>query len=847
MINRLDLRDAPLDPRSLAERLPRAEFDLEAAVDVVAPICDDVRVRGAEALRDLGKRFDGVRPEHLRVPPDVLTAALEQLDPAVREALEESIRRARKVHAEQMPSEHVTRLAEGGTVGQRWIPVRRVGLYVPGGLAVYPSSVVMNVVPAQEAGVGSLAVTSPPQRDNTGIFAGYPHPIILAACALLGVEEVYAVGGAQAIAMFAYGAREASGEVVCEPAVLVTGPGNVYVASAKRHLKSIIGIDAEAGPTEIAILADATADPAHVAADLVSQAEHDTLAASVLVTPDPEFAERVEAALAQAVSATKHHERVSTALAGRQSAIVLVDDLAAGIAVVDAYGAEHLEIQTADAADVAARITNAGAIFVGSYSPVSLGDYCSGSNHVLPTSGTAAYASGLGVHAFLRSVQVIDYDRSALAGVARRVVDLSRAEDLPGHGDAIIARFGTEADVPAPADAAAATDEAAGHSENAGRNSAAETPAEAVSRLLAPALHGRTAYGAPQLDVPVALNTNENSYPVPEPVVEAIREAVTKAAPDLNRYPDREFTALREDLAGYLSTTTGVQVEAAQIWAGNGSNEVLLHLLQAFGGPGRRALGFTPSYSMHPIITRTSETEWIDGLRGVEASTPGAQFDLSAESVVAQIREHDPNVVFLCSPNNPTGTALELGIVEAACEAAPNALIIVDEAYAEFARPGTPSALTLLAGRPRLVVTRTMSKAFALAGGRLGYLVADPALADALRLVRMPYHLSVQSQVTARAALAHSGLLLANVEVIKAQRDRIVTEVEAMGLEPVPSDANFVLFGGLTDAPATWQALLDRGVLVRDVGLPGYLRVTAGTPEETDAFLGALRAITQAG
>ena len=845
VISRLDLRDASLDPRSLAERLPRAEFDLEAAIDVVAPICDDVRARGAEALRDLGERFDGVRPEHLRVPAEVLAAALEQLDPAVREALEESIRRARTVHAEQMPRDHVTRLAEGGSVGQRWIPVRRVGLYVPGGLAVYPSSVVMNVVPAQEAGVGSLAVTSPPQRDNTGIFAGYPHPTILAACALLGVDEVYAVGGAQAIAMFAYGAREADGEVVCEPAVLVTGPGNVYVASAKRHLKSIIGIDAEAGPTEIAILADGTADPVHVAADLVSQAEHDTLAASVLVTHDAEFAERVEAALEAAVAATKHQQRVSTALAGRQSAIVLVDDLDAGVKVVDAYGAEHLEIQTADAAEVAARITNAGAIFVGPYSPVSLGDYCSGSNHVLPTSGTAAYASGLGVHAFLRSVQVIDYDKAALGEVARRVVDLARAEDLPGHGDAIIARFGTETDLPDAPAAPAVTDVAgaphstgkpAGHSEN---------PADAIHRLLALALHGRTAYGAPQLDVPVALNTNENSYPVPETVVEAIREAVTKAAPDLNRYPDREFTQLRDDLAAYLTATGGVAVETEQIWAGNGSNEVLLHLLQAFGGPGRRALGFTPSYSMHPIITRTAETEWIDGMRGIDSSAPGAQFDLSVETVVAQIEQHRPHVVFLCSPNNPTGTALDLGIVEAAYDSAPNALIIVDEAYAEFARPGTPSALTLLAGRPRLVVTRTMSKAFARAGGRLGYLAADPALVDALRLVRMPYHLSMQTQVTASAALAHADLLLANVEAIKEQRDRIVTQIEAMGLQAVPSDANFVLFGGLSDAPAAWQALLDRGVLVRDVGLPGYLRVTAGTPAETDAFLSALRAIMQ--
>ncbi len=361
----------------------------------------------------------------------------------------------------------------------------------------------------------------------------------------------------------------------------------------------------------------------------------------------------------------------------------------------------------------------------------------------------------------------------------------------------------------------------------------------AVEAMLRPDLRGRTAYGAPQLDVPVALNTNENSYPVPEVVVAAMTRAVADVAGGLNRYPDREFTALRTDLAGYLSRS-GPSVAAAQVWAGNGSNEVLLHLLQAFGGPGRTALGFTPAYSMHPIITTTTGTTWVDGLRGVEGA--GA-FDLDPASAVAQVRAHRPDVVFLCSPNNPTGTALALDVVEAVHDAADGALVVVDEAYAEFARPGTPSALGLLAGRPRLVVTRTMSKAFALAGGRLGYLAGDPALVDALRLVRMPYHLSSVTQAVARAALAHADLMLETVGVVKEQRDRVVAELTRMGLAPVPSDANFVLFGGLADSRATWQALLDRGVLVRDVGIPHYLRVTAGTPEETSAFLDALAAL----
>jgi histidinol-phosphate aminotransferase len=364
----------------------------------------------------------------------------------------------------------------------------------------------------------------------------------------------------------------------------------------------------------------------------------------------------------------------------------------------------------------------------------------------------------------------------------------------------------------------------------------------AIEAMLRPDLRGRTAYGAPQLEVPVALNTNENSYAVPPVVVSAITEAVAAVAAGLNRYPDREFTSLREGLAAYLSRG-GMPVGAEQVWAGNGSNEVLLHLLQAFGGPGRTALGFTPAYSMHPIITRTTGTTWVDGLRGVVG---GGAFDLDPASAVEQVRRHAPDVVFLCSPNNPTGTALDLDVVEAVHDAAPGALVVVDEAYAEFARPGTPSALTLLAGRPRLVVTRTMSKAFALAGGRLGYLAADPLLVDALRLVRMPYHLSTQTQAVALAALAHADLMLETVDVIKAQRDRIVTGLAALGLDPVPSDANFVLFGGLADAHRTWSALLERGVLVRDVGIAHYLRVTAGTPQETTRFLEALADLAEA-
>jgi histidinol dehydrogenase len=434
MIRRLDLR-AGL-PANLGAVVPRAPMDVEHALEVVRPIVADVARRGAEAVLDHGERLDGVRPKHLRVPATALREALEQLDPDVRAALEEAIARVRRVHADQVRAEHTTEVVPGGTVTMRWIPVGRVGLYVPGGRAVYPSSVVMNVVPAQIAGVGSLAVASPPQRE----FDGLPHPTILAACALLGVDEVYAAGGAQAVALLAHGAPLDDG-TVCRPVNLVTGPGNIWVTAAKRLLKGRIGIDSEAGPTEIAILADDTADPAYVAADLISQAEHDVIAAAVLVTTSARIAAKVEAELGQQVAATKHALRIRDALGGTQSAIILVDSIADGLRVVDAYAAEHLEIHTKDAREVAMRVRNAGAIFVGPWSPVSLGDYAAGSNHVLPTAGCACHSSGLGVATFLRGINVVEYDRAALAGIAAHVVTLAGAEDLPAHGSAISVRI----------------------------------------------------------------------------------------------------------------------------------------------------------------------------------------------------------------------------------------------------------------------------------------------------------------------------------------------------------------------------------------------------------------------
>ncbi len=433
----LDLR---LEVGDVRRFIPRAEVDVASAEAVVAKVIEDVRTGGEAAVLETGSRFDGARPPTLRVPQDVIDEALEQLDPTIVASLTEAIRRVRTVHGDQLPAPRTTTIAPGAHVSQRWVPVDRVGLYVPGGRAVYPSSVVMNVVPAQLAGVRSIAIASPPQAD----FGSWPHPTILAAAKLLGINEVYAAGGAQAIAWFAFGSDASvppDAPSYCPPVAMVTGPGNIYVTAAKRLLRGVIGIDSEAGPTEIMILADDSANPVHIAADLISQAEHDVVAASVLVTASESLADAVLGRLPELVAATKHSERITEALAGPQSAVVLVRNLQQGLDIVNAYGAEHLEVQTEDAQNVASLVRNAGAIFVGPWSPVSLGDYCAGSNHVLPTGGCACYSSGLSVHSFLRSIQVIDYTEAALAEVANDVLVLSAAEDLPAHGQAVAVRI----------------------------------------------------------------------------------------------------------------------------------------------------------------------------------------------------------------------------------------------------------------------------------------------------------------------------------------------------------------------------------------------------------------------
>ncbi|MEN9906715.1 MAG: hypothetical protein RL475_913 [Actinomycetota bacterium] len=432
MIRTVDLRGQSLDKAGYQAELPRAQLDVAKAMTLIEPILHRVQ-HGTEAdLIALAQEFDGVRPASIRVPQSALDAALAELDPAIRTALEVSAERIRKVHNDQVRAETRTTVVDGGTVTEKWIPVDRVGLYVPGGRAVYPSSVLMNVIPAQIAKVSSIAVASPPQKE----FGGLPHPTILATCALLGITEVYAVGGAQAIALFAYGMKG-----VAQKCDLVTGPGNIYVAAAKRALRGVIGIDSEAGPTEIAILADESALAADVAADLISQAEHDVIAAAVLVTTSIQLAKDVEAELEKRVAATKHSERIRTALTGIQSAIALVDSIEQGLDVVNAYAAEHLEIQTRNAGRDAQQVRNAGAVFIGRFSPVSLGDYSAGSNHVLPTGGCACHSSGLSVQTFLRGLHFIEYDKKAFTEILDTVVTLANSEDLPAHGEAMTARL----------------------------------------------------------------------------------------------------------------------------------------------------------------------------------------------------------------------------------------------------------------------------------------------------------------------------------------------------------------------------------------------------------------------
>ena len=655
-----------------------------------------------------------------------LADALAALDPGVRAALEEAIRRARLVHEAQRPADHVTAVAPGATVTERYVPVGRAGVYVPGGLVTYPSSVIMNVVPAQVAGVAQIAVASPPRAGHGGL----PAPAVLAACALLGIEEVHAAGGAQAIAMFAYGTAD------CAPADIVTGPGNVYVAAAKRLLRGTVGTDAEAGPTEVAIIADHTATPRvrRRRPDRPGGARPAGRVPADHHRPRPRRpgrAARWPRSWPPPATATGYGQ----ALAG-QSACVLVDDADAALAVSDAWAPEHLEIQAEDAAALAARVRNAGAVFVGPYAPVSLGDYLAGSNHVLPTGGTARHTGGLSVLSFLRGIHVVECSAARWPGPRRTSTRSAGPRTCPPtsppSGSGCPARGGQGMSLSRMAAAAA----------RPGRPGRLRgTPA----RRAGPAEHQRE----------------------PLPAIAGAGQGDRRRGRGGRRHASTATpTGTRSRCARTSPPTSGTGSAGARCGRPTAPTRSSSSCCRPSAAPAATAIGFEPSYSMHPLIARATATAWLSGARD-------GDFGLDPARAVRAVRDHRPDVVFLTSPNNPTGGALPLAVIEAVCDAAPG-MVVVDEAYAEFARDGSPAALALLPRYPRLVVTRTMSKAFALAGARVGYLAADPAVIEALLLVRLPYHLSAVTQAVARAALAHAAELLATVQALRAERDRLV-------------------------------------------------------------------------
>ena len=672
---------------------------------------------------------------------------------------------------------------------------------MPGGNAVYPSSVVMNVVPAQAAGVGSLVVASPPQAQSQGRFHGLPHPTILAAARLLGVDEVWAVGGAQAVALLAYGGVDTDGAELA-PVDMITGPGNIYVTAAKRLCRSRVGIDAEAGPTEIAILADHTADPAHVAADLISQAEHDEMAASVLVTPSADLADATDTELAAQLETTVHRQRVTTALSGRQSAIILVDDIDAGIRTVNAYAAEHLEIQTAE------RGKGCGPDPFGRRylrRPVFAGQPRRLLRRLQPRAADGGQCPAL--QRLVGADLPARYPRRRLhrGGAERRL----RPRDHAGQGRRPArARRGGTAEVRAMTN----------------RPTLDELP-------LRDDLRGKSPYGAPQLAVPVRLNTNENPHPPTQALVDDVVASVRDAAVDLHRYPDRDAVALRRDLAAYLT-----RADRCPARSGKPLGRKRFQRDPATAAAGVRRAG-TQRDRIRPVVFDAPDhlrrhPHRMDRRRCAPTTSVSTSRPPSPP-----IADRRPDVVFVASPNNPSGQSVSLPDLRRLLDVMPG-ILIVDEAYGEFS--SQPSAVALVEEYPtKLVVTRTMSKAFAFAGGRLGYLIATPAVIDAMLLVRLPYHLSSVTQAAARAALRHADDTLGSVATLIAERERVTAALSGMGFRVIPSDANFVLFGQFADAPAAWQRYLDAGVLIRDVGIPGYLRATTGLAEENDAFLAA--------
>ena len=820
MLTRIDLRGKSID------ELAASAFetpDLEESRRTVREIIKDVRNRGDAALRELAKKFDGAEIDAIAVPPAAISAAANSAPAKVADSLKTAANRITEYQRSQLQQPR-THIADGIAVTDRSVAVKSAGLYVPGGKASYPSTVLMTAIPARVAGVESIAICVPP--DATGEVS----PATLAAAEIAGVDIVYRIGGAGAIAALAYGT-----ESVAQVDV-IAGPGNIYVALAQQEVAGLVGIASGfAGPSEIAVIADGTASPEFAAADLLTQAEHGPSGRAWLISPSEEVLQSVEQALAEQLAASPRRSEAEATLS-ESGYGVLVDDIETAVEAANKLAPEHVQLMCDDAENLAQSIRNAGAVFCGELSPAVIGDYIAGPSHVLPTGGTARFASGLQATDFQKRLHTISASPEGFVAVGETVAALAEAEGLTGHRDAVLARL---AGLP-----------------NEASSDKSETPSKIGS--LRNNIIELKSYHSPQLDVEVRLNTNESPYPPPEGFEEAVAEAIGGSS--WNRYPQRTAQSLCTALGEFHD------LPASQIFTANGSNEVIQTLLMCYGGAGRKVAVFQPTYALHSHIARSLASELVVGERMPD-------FALDLEKTAALIRRERPSVVFLCSPNNPTGLADSNESVAAVLEqtSAVGGLLVVDEAYAEFA-PET--ALDLLDASSPLVVTRTYSKTWAMAAARLGYMAGPSQLVADLEKAALPYRLNSVTQAVGEIALRFQEEMAVRVSSIKSERARICAGLDDLGVQYWHSDANFILFLGelgnkasqqaspeasagdtdrnLADIPEgdpLWRRLVAHSVLVRDCsswpGLSGCLRVTVGTPEENSRFLSALAAVLQ--
>jgi histidinol-phosphate aminotransferase len=789
VLNRLDLRGVTGE---LASRLPRPDVTGDEPVDAVRSILAAVRAEGDAALRALTEQFDGVALGELRVPRAELDAALAATPPDLRAALVEARDAIEAFHRTQVRPPH--RFERGGVVVEgRSVAVDRAGVYVPGGRGAYPSTVLMTAVPARVAGVSAVALCVPPDR-TTGRVA----PSVLAAAALAGVDELYAIGGAQAIGAMAFGTESVA------PVDVIVGPGNAYVAIAKREVAGVAGIpSAFAGPSEVVVIADDTTTVEHAAIDVILQAEHGPNGLAWLITWSPEVADRVGDAIAKLVASSPRRADIESTFADGGYAVV-VDGPEQALAVSNLIAPEHLELLCDDPQRLVPGIRHAGAVFCGPWSPASIGDYLAGPSHVLPTFGSARFGSALTVDDFVKQVHVVTVDRAGFERVAPFVERLADEEGFAAHADSIRLRLDTTTGV---ADARTTPPVVA--------------PRDDVSLM--------AGYHSPQLDVDVRVNTNESPFPPPGGWLTEVEAAVRDV--DWRRYPDRSAAALR----AAIGRLHGVGPE--HVFAANGSNEVLQTLLLTYGGPGRRAALWEPTYALHSHISRLTSTEVVTGERGED-------FTLDRDEADRLLDAARPSVVFLCSPNNPTGLVEPEDLVRHVVARATDlgALVVVDEAYGQFA---PWSALELVSDDTPIVVTRTYSKTWSMAAARLGYLVGPSWVVDELAKVVLPYHLDTFKQLAGTLAVHHTAEMDERVARLVEERGRLSARLQELPVDVWPSGANFVLFRPRDrDGADVWQQLVDRSVLVRNCAdwprLEGCLRVTVGTTEEDDRFLAAL-------